>query len=87
AEVEIRYVVPVGPDGERGRFCQLRKDYFDPPASPIHLRDLCRTNARGQVAPQPERPVALRRRRRQAERDAPPGVAADVKLTQSPTET
>jgi site-specific DNA recombinase len=27
-EVEICYVVPVGPDGERGRFCQLRKDYL-----------------------------------------------------------
>ncbi|MGH1573755.1 hypothetical protein ACRAWG_27815 [Methylobacterium sp. P31] len=29
AEVEICYVIPVGPDGEWGRFCHLRKDYFD----------------------------------------------------------
>jgi site-specific DNA recombinase len=28
-EVEIRYVVPLSPDGERGRFCHLRKDYLD----------------------------------------------------------
>lgn len=35
AEVEIRYVIPVGPDGERGRFCHLRKDYFDAPAFPV----------------------------------------------------
>src|SRR4051812_45074803 len=30
-EVEIRYVIPLSPDGERGRFCHLRKDYFDAP--------------------------------------------------------
>jgi site-specific DNA recombinase len=28
SDVEIRYVIPLSPDGERGRFCHLRKDYF-----------------------------------------------------------
>ena len=27
--VEIRYVVPTGPDGEREPFCRLRSDYRD----------------------------------------------------------
>ena len=27
-EVEIRYVIPLSPDGERTRFCHLRKDYL-----------------------------------------------------------
>lgn len=30
-EVEIRYVVPLSPAGERVHFCHLRKDYFDLP--------------------------------------------------------
>jgi site-specific DNA recombinase len=30
-EVEIRYVIPTGPNGEHTRFCHLRKDYFDTP--------------------------------------------------------
>jgi site-specific DNA recombinase len=30
-EVEIRYVIPTGPNGEHTRFCHLRKDYFDAP--------------------------------------------------------
>ncbi|MGA1860258.1 recombinase family protein [Azospirillum sp. 11R-A] len=34
-EVEIRYVIPLSPDGERGRFCHLRKDYFDDVAVPV----------------------------------------------------
>jgi hypothetical protein len=34
-EVEIRYVIPLSPDGERTRFCHLRKDYFD---DVIHVR-------------------------------------------------
>jgi site-specific DNA recombinase len=48
AEVEIRYVVPVGQDGERGRFSQLRKDYFNPPAiaiAPLVEADLARAGA------------------------------------------
>lgn len=28
-EVEVRYVIPTGPDGEKFRFCHLHKDYFD----------------------------------------------------------
>jgi site-specific DNA recombinase len=28
-KVEIRYVIPTGPQGEESRFCHLRKDYFD----------------------------------------------------------
>src|SRR5690349_2519458 len=38
-DVEIRYVIPLSPDGERGRFCHLRKDYFHPrsaPEAPCH---------------------------------------------------
>ena len=30
-EVEIRYVIPTGPNGEHTRFCHLRKDYFNAP--------------------------------------------------------
>jgi len=30
-EVEIRYVIPTGPNGEHTRFCHLRKDYFTDP--------------------------------------------------------
>jgi len=30
-EVEIRYVIPTGPNGEHTRFCHLRKDYFRDP--------------------------------------------------------
>jgi site-specific DNA recombinase len=33
ADVEIRYVLPTSSESERIRFCQLRKDYFDGPAS------------------------------------------------------
>jgi hypothetical protein len=32
ADVEIRYVLPITPESEHVRFCQLRKDYFDDPA-------------------------------------------------------
>lgn len=28
-DVEIRYVIPTTPSSEQGRFCHLRKDYFD----------------------------------------------------------
>jgi site-specific DNA recombinase len=28
-EVEVRYVIPTGPDGEKIRFCHLHKDYFN----------------------------------------------------------
>jgi site-specific DNA recombinase len=28
-EVEIRYVIPTGPEGEKTPFCHLRKDYFN----------------------------------------------------------
>ena len=33
ADVEIRYVLPITPESEHVRFCQLRKDYFDHPAA------------------------------------------------------
>jgi site-specific DNA recombinase len=32
-QVEVRYVIPTGPAGEKMRFCHLRKDYFDSPTS------------------------------------------------------
>ena len=32
ADVEIRYVLPITPESEHVRFCQLRKDYFHHPA-------------------------------------------------------
>jgi site-specific DNA recombinase len=35
-EVEIRYVIPTSPKSEKIRFCQLRSDYFDHPASWQH---------------------------------------------------
>lgn len=34
-EVEIRYVIPTSPAGEQTRFCHLRKDYFNPPATGV----------------------------------------------------
>jgi site-specific DNA recombinase len=37
-EVEIRYVVPLSPEGELGRFCHLRKDYLDTVALAIDSR-------------------------------------------------
>jgi site-specific DNA recombinase len=36
-EVEIRYVIPTSPAGEQTRFCHLRKDYFNAPATRIIL--------------------------------------------------
>ena len=39
-EVEIRYVVPLSPDGERRRFCHLRKDYLDAMAPLVVLNRL-----------------------------------------------
>jgi site-specific DNA recombinase len=35
-EVEIRYVLPISPDGPHPRFCQLRKDHLNLP-SRMHL--------------------------------------------------
>ena len=35
ADVEIRYVLPITPESEHVRFCQLRKDYFDNPVQAI----------------------------------------------------
>ena len=42
ADVEIRYVLPITPESEHVRFCQLRKDYFDRPAPRIPCQDLQR---------------------------------------------
>lgn len=39
-EVEIRYVIPTGPEGEHTRFCQLRKDYFPPPNDEAKFENL-----------------------------------------------
>ena len=36
-QVEVRYVIPTGPAGEKVRFCHLRKDYFAPHPSLIYL--------------------------------------------------
>ena len=38
-KVEIRYVIPTGPEGEEKSFCHLRKDYFNLPAEGVVLRD------------------------------------------------
>src|SRR6201995_3595440 len=40
ADVEIRYVLPITPESEHVRFCQLRKDYFDNPALWQHLKGM-----------------------------------------------
>ena len=37
-EVEIRYVLPISPDGPHRPFCQLRKDHLDLPAGDGHWR-------------------------------------------------
>jgi site-specific DNA recombinase len=36
-EVEIRYVLPIAPEGPHPRFCQLRKDHLDRPAGGVAL--------------------------------------------------
>jgi site-specific DNA recombinase len=36
-EVEIRYVIPTSPTSEHLRFCHLRLDYFDVPATRVEL--------------------------------------------------
>jgi site-specific DNA recombinase len=41
ADVEIRYVLPTSPDSEHVRFCHLRKDYFDHPATRQGDKALC----------------------------------------------
>jgi len=56
-EVEIRYVIPTSPTSEHLRFCQLRLDYFDIPASRIEAGDvfhaqLVRIEYVGQIAAQ-----------------------------------
>ena len=40
ADVEIRYVLPITPESEHVRFCQLRKDYFNDPAQLVPGDDL-----------------------------------------------
>jgi site-specific DNA recombinase len=42
ADVEIRYVLPITPESEHVRFCQLRKDDFDRPAPRRPCQDLQR---------------------------------------------
>ncbi len=41
-EVEIRYAIPTGPEGEHTRFCQLRKDYFHGPSHSGQVRQFLR---------------------------------------------
>src|SRR5581483_4321805 len=36
--VEVRYVIPTGPAGEKVRFCHLRKDYFTAEAMAVFVR-------------------------------------------------
>jgi site-specific DNA recombinase len=54
-QVEVRYVIPTGPAGEKIRFCHLRKDYFNPGALAIvldHRRAfLCGTGQIPRLAP------------------------------------
>lgn len=42
-DVEIRYVIPTGPNGEHTRFCHLRKDYFDAPMPAHRFQNAFRT--------------------------------------------
>jgi site-specific DNA recombinase len=44
-QVEVRYVIPTGPAGEKVRFCHLRKDYFTPESPPIYIYYLSSTQA------------------------------------------
>ena len=39
-QVEVRYVIPTGPAGEKVRFCHLRKDYFNAHPAGIQARHL-----------------------------------------------
>ena len=39
-QVEVRYVIPTGPAGEKVRFCHLRKDYFTPESPLVYLYHL-----------------------------------------------
>jgi site-specific DNA recombinase len=68
--IEIRYVVPTGPDGEREPFCRLRSDYRD-------SNGAIQTPGRPQTT-RPEPACATgrgRHRRRSAEHDDPKGKA------------
>jgi len=60
ADVEIRYVLPITPESEHVRFCQLRKDYFENPVQAVLnlpmpadrcCQDLRVLSAAGQEAP------------------------------------
>jgi site-specific DNA recombinase len=49
-EVEIRYVLPMSPDGPHPPFCQLRKDHLHHPARPGHPNQLGQGGAGGPIA-------------------------------------
>jgi site-specific DNA recombinase len=49
-QVEVRYVIPTGPAGEKMRFCHLRKDYFAAETMAVLLR--CVLSAQTHIADQ-----------------------------------
>jgi site-specific DNA recombinase len=86
-DVEIRYVVPTGPDGERDPFCRLRTDYQHAVPAAKPLWQVAPRRARAD-APQhgfQKQPVvfgghpAVRRLARQQRRDLLPDRIADHK--------
>jgi site-specific DNA recombinase len=46
-QVEIRYVIPTGPEGEKSPFCHLRKDYFNEILPRLPFFDVTRFNFQG----------------------------------------
>ena len=63
ADVEIRYVLPITPESEHVRFCQLRKDYFHHPAprddDKAFGRRIALDDAMAHAVPVRPRPAAL----------------------------
>jgi site-specific DNA recombinase len=49
-QVEVRYVIPIGPAGEKVRFCHLRKDYFTP--EPPRINRHCLFGGQAQIGRQ-----------------------------------
>jgi site-specific DNA recombinase len=49
-DVEIRYVLPITPDGPHRPFCQLRKDHLDPVADAVDPGDLGQAGGRVRAA-------------------------------------
>ena len=79
ADVEIRYVLPITPESEHVRFCQLRKDYFDRPAMPLD-RDQGLDGGSGRAPGREIRQIAVRDIAPDQQAAGPPTAAMTIKF-------